>query len=121
MRLSKSFNGVFMDKSKLLTYSLTVSGVLLIISLFTFNSLFMIFCLTLFTITVVANCCDLFVNKHIIELVTDVTWNRSIENFKNKKYISSLAYVLMVPLMCIGIICVIIGISTMWIYALTFQ
>ena len=65
---------------------LYVSGGLFVLSLFTFNEIFLTVALTLFVIAVVLNCCKLWEGQAVFNVVADKSFDNAKKHFKNKKY-----------------------------------
>lgn len=90
------------------------TGVLFILSLLTGSPLILTICLTLFIVTVVINCCDLWKGQNVIGYMFDKTENNAIEAFKNKQYGRVLVNVIASPMVIIGIIMVVLCMICMW-------
>lgn len=94
------------------------TGILFILSLFTGSPSILTICLTLFIITVVVNCCDMWKEQNIIEYIFNKTESDSIERFKNKQYCRAIINVIVASMVVIGIVMVVLSVVCMYISAM---
>ena len=96
---------------------LGISGVLLIASIFTMNSMLLTSALTLFVIAVILNVNKTF-SKHILFDVEEITSKKAENCFKNKKYGASIVNFMVFPILMIGLLFAAIQLIVMWISVL---
>ena len=93
---------------------LGITGILLILSLFTGSPLILTICLTLFIVAVVINFGSLYKNKNVICLLFDETEKKTSESLKNKQYGKAFIYGITSPMVVIGIVMVLLCMICMW-------
>ena len=97
---------------------LYVSGGLFVLSLFTFNEIFLTVALTLFVIAVVLNCYKLWKGQDVFNVVADKSFDNAKKHFKNKQYGKAAVYSMAFPMVVTGVVMAILILCCMWYMSL---
>lgn len=92
---------------------LNISGICLITSIFTANSILLTSTLTLFIIAVILNINKTF-GKDILFKLEEQTDKKATESFKNKKYGRGVVNYVAFPVVIVGIFFAVIQLTVMW-------
>lgn len=103
-----------MKKYTLHEKHLLITGIGLIISVFTTNTLLLTLMTTLFVISVVINIKTTF-GKDILDRTEKITTEKAMECEKNKKYGAAIINYITYPMMVIGKVVLLLSLVTMWI------
>ena len=93
---------------------LRISGFLVIMSLFSFNGAIITSCLTIFIISVALNCAKMWKGEHIVDEVSNYTFNKGSYYMKHKKPIRGIVYLITPSILILGIIFLILSLGCMW-------
>lgn len=93
---------------------LLIMSILVALSLLTGNSIILTICFTIYTITVVMCCYNLWKGQNIFKVVEDRLDYNKKEAYKNKKYGKAFIYFITIPMVIVGIVMVILCLGCMW-------
>lgn len=93
---------------------LGLSAVIMIISLFTGNSVFFVSSFTIFIIITLINMCILWIKNGKFSKLNEFNDKKVIEEFKSKKYLHAGIRFISLPMCAVGGIFVILSLILMW-------
>lgn len=93
---------------------LLISSILFLLSLTTGNPTILTICLTIYIITVIISCCNLWKGQNIFKVVSNRLDYNSKEAYKNKKYGKAFTYFITMPVVMVGIVIAILTLGYMW-------
>lgn len=103
-----------MKKYTLHEKHLLITGIGLIISVFTTSTLLLTLMTTLFVVSVVINIKTTF-GKDVLSRAEKITAERAMECVENKKYGAAIINYIAYPMIVIGIVTLVVSLVTMWI------